>query len=106
MMTAPAEKKTKSDKMFWIVWGWDAVIALVFLYFFGAGIADGSVSSFNISLWAGILLGLGAVLGGSLWIRAKGHPIVAAVLLWALAVPGILYVLFFLLIIITSPRWN
>src|SRR5215217_3048043 len=32
---------------FWLLWGFDALIAAVVLYFFFAGLADGSVSSFN-----------------------------------------------------------
>jgi hypothetical protein len=36
---------------FWMLWGWDALIASVFVYFFLVGLADGSVSSFNAGLW-------------------------------------------------------
>ena len=53
---------------FWILWGIDAVLSLVVLYFFFVGLADGSVSSFNMGLWLMILIGIGAIMLGSLWL--------------------------------------
>ncbi len=91
---------------FWILWGWDGLITLVILYFFFIGVIDRSVSSFNIALWLAILSVLGAVMGGSLWLRASGQRKLAAVLLWLLAAPGILFCLFFLILLISNPRWN
>jgi hypothetical protein len=91
---------------FWILWGLDAVIALVVLYFFVAGLMDGSVSSFNGGLWAGILLAVAAILGGGILLRSSGHPVLAAVVLSILAVPGALYAIFMLLILVMKPRWN
>ena len=41
---------------FWIAWAIDAVVAAIAVCFFLVGLADGSVSSFNIALWACILL--------------------------------------------------
>ena len=49
--------------------GWDALIALVFVVFFVWGLVDGSVSSFNLVLWIGILAALGGVLAG---VRGSG----------------------------------
>jgi len=46
---------------FKILWGIDAVIALVFVYFFVVGLGDGSVSSFNMRLWLSTLFTLGGV---------------------------------------------
>jgi hypothetical protein len=91
---------------FWILWGFDALITLVALYFFVLGLMDGSVSSFNMGLWAAILLALAGIMGGSLLLRFSGHPTAAAILLAVLAVPGLLAGLFFLLILILKPRWN
>lgn len=45
-----------------ILFSIDAVIALVLLYFFFVGLGDGSVSSFNILLWLGILGATAAIL--------------------------------------------
>jgi hypothetical protein len=56
---------------FWILWGWDALIAAVFVYFFLAGLADGSVSSFNMGLWLVTLGVLAVVMLGSLDVESK-----------------------------------
>ena len=91
---------------FWLLWGWDAAVALVVLYFFVVGVADGSVYSFNIGLWLGILAVLAAVMGGSLFLRSSARHIAAIVLLLVLAVPGVVFGLFFLLLVLLAPRWN
>jgi vacuolar-type H+-ATPase subunit I/STV1 len=91
---------------FWFPCAVDVVIAIIVLYFFLVGLADGSVSSFNIGLWLLILLGLGSILGGSLWLKTAGHPALAMVLLLILAIPGLLYGLFLLALVIAAPRWN
>jgi hypothetical protein len=93
-------------KSFWLLWGFDALIALVVLYFFFIGLADGSVSSFNIGLWLLILLAVGGVVLGSLWLRSLGHNGAAKSVLSILAVPGLLLLLFFLSLLILHPRWN
>ena len=49
----------------------DAIAALVILYFFMIGLADGSVSSFNMELWFGVLAAVAAILGGGLLLKAK-----------------------------------
>lgn len=91
---------------FKILWGIDAVIALVFLYFFVVGLGDGSVSSFNMRLWLGTLSTLAGVLSGSLVLQRSGRTRLAISLLLILAVPGVLAGLFFLAMIISNPRWN
>lgn len=93
-------------KLYWFLWGWDALIALVFVVFFVWGLGDGSVSSFNMGLWIGVLAVLGAVLGGSSWLRSAGHQRFAKLVLLALAIPGFLAALFFLVILIAQPKWN
>ncbi len=92
--------------LFWVLWGIDAVISLVVLYFFFIGLVDGSVSSFNMGLWVMILLGIGAIMLGSLWLKSSDYLRIAKIVLAILAVPGLLYALFMLMIIITKPRWN
>lgn len=84
----------------------DALVALVVVYFFAIGLGDGSVSSFNMGLWLGILAAVAAILGGGIALNAKGKRGAAIAVLMILAVPGLLYVLFLLLILITQPRWN
>ncbi|MBK9488642.1 MAG: osmoprotectant transporter permease [Haliscomenobacter sp.] len=91
---------------FWILWGFDALITLVVLYFFFIGLADGTVSSFNMGIWTLLLLGLAVVMLGSLWLKSIEYLTLAKILLWILAIPGLLYVLFILFILIGKPRWN
>jgi hypothetical protein len=93
-------------KMFRILWWFDAAIAAIFVFFFFWGLADGTVSSFNIVLWLAILAGLAGVLFGSRTLRSKGHERQATGLLLILAIPGILGLVFFLALIVLHPRWN
>lgn len=80
--------------------------ALVVVYFFVIGLADGSVSSFNMSLWLGLLAAVAAAVGGGWVLNANGRRGLAITLLSILALPGVIYALFVLLIMIAQPRWN
>ena len=100
------ETPAKPSKKFRILWGFDAAIAAIFLFFFFWGLADGRVSSFNIVLWLAILAGLAGVLFGSLKLRSKGRRGEATALLLILAIPGVLGLVFFLALIVLHPRWN
>ena len=91
---------------FWILWGIDALTALVVLYFFFVGLADGSVSSNNAGIWAVLLLALAVVLLGSLGLKAAGYLGWAKTLLCILAVPATLYALVMALSIFSNQRWN
>jgi hypothetical protein len=84
----------------------DTLVALVIAYFFVIGLADGSVSSFNMGLWLGLLALTAAVLVGGWMLSARGKRAVAIVLLMVLFVPGFLYALFLLLVVITQPNWH
>ena len=92
--------------LFRILWGIDAIIAGIAVYFFVAGLADGSVSSFNITLWTLLLLALGAVLWGSRALRAAGRRGAAVATLLVPAFPGVIMGLFFLVIILGHPDWR
>jgi hypothetical protein len=84
----------------------DSLIAFIALYFFSIGLVDGSVSSFNIVLWLGILGGITAIMIGGLVSNAKGYRRLADGILMILALPGVLFGLFMLVLIISNPRWN
>lgn len=84
----------------------DAAVALVLLYFFFVGLADGSVSSFNIVLWLAILAGVAAIVGGGWALNARGQRGAAIGVLTALALPGFLFALLVLAAVILQPRWN
>jgi hypothetical protein len=70
------------------------------------GLADGTVSANNSGLWFVILVVLAAVMGGSLWLRSEHQIVLAKILLWLVAAPGLLYALFLLMVVIGKPRWN
>jgi hypothetical protein len=90
---------------FWIPWAVDLVIASVFVYFFFVGLADGSVSSFNMGLWLAILCALGGILGGALALRGTGRTRAATVLATIFAIPGALVGLLYLALLATPARW-
>jgi hypothetical protein len=91
---------------FWAPWAIDAVVAAIAVYFFLWGLQDGTVSSFNIGIWTLLLVGLALVVGGSLWLKSSGRRGLAIALALVLAVPGALMGLFFLVLIVSNPRWN
>jgi hypothetical protein len=91
---------------FWFLWPVDTVIAVVALYFFFFLSAGGRVGSFNILSWLAILAALTAVVGGSLWLRLSGQHALAIILLLLLAIPGALFALFLLLILILQPDFR
>jgi hypothetical protein len=78
----------------------------VAIYFFGIGLADGSVSSFNIVLWIALLGGLLGVTGGGWLLNTRGHRGAAVMVLAIVAVPAILAGIAILLLIVLQPRWN
>jgi len=78
----------------------------VALYFFFSLAAGGRVGSFNILPWLAILAALAAVVGGSVWLRSAGQHALAILLLLLLAVPGALFALFFLLLLILHPNFH
>jgi apolipoprotein N-acyltransferase len=81
-------------------------VAAMAAFFFVVGLADGSVSSFNIGLWLVLLGGLAGVLWTGIALRARGRTGAALAVLGIVAVPGLLAVFFLLVVVITQPRWN
>ena len=92
--------------IFWILWSVNAAIAAIVLLFFFAGLADGSVSSFNIGLWLAILVVGFIIMSVSLFLRGRGHAVLALLLVIPAAAAGLLYALFILLVIVSGERWN
>ena len=89
-----------------MLWGIDALICGIIVVFFFLGMVNGSVSSFNIGIWIPILAALVVILGGSLWLKKLGYPVLGTILLLVLAIPGLLYGLFIFLTIVTKTSWN
>jgi hypothetical protein len=92
--------------LFRLLIAFDAIVAAVVLFFFCWGVSDGTVSSFNVGLWLGLLAATALSLCGGWFFYAKGNRVLALLLLLILALPGFLYLLFLLFVIIAQPRWN
>jgi hypothetical protein len=84
----------------------DGLVAAVVLFFFFWGVSDGTVSSFNIGLWLGLLAATGISFGGGYYFYANNNRVIALLLLLILALPGLAFLLFALVLIVAQPRWN
>ena len=89
-----------------ILWGIDLLIALIAIAFFGIGVADGSVSSFNIALWLGLLAGIAAVVFSARALARRENVVAACIVASALALPAFLFALFLTVAIVSGVRWN
>lgn len=92
--------------LFWILWIFTAIMSLIPVYFFFVGLKDGSITTRNIALWLIILLLIAGVLTGACWLKDHDHLGMARGLLLLAAIPGVLVVLYFLVIVIGKPKWN
>lgn len=92
--------------VFGILWAINALAAAILIYFFLAGVADGSVSSSNIGLWSGILVVCAVTLVGSLALRKTGHSALGNLVLSPIAIGAVLFVVFFSFLIGSGGRWN
>lgn len=92
--------------MFKILLGIDALAALAIVYFFIAGLADGSVSDFNIHLWVAIVCAISGIVVGGVILRKASYLKLANIVLAILAVPAFLYGIFILAVVLSDTRWN
>jgi hypothetical protein len=92
--------------LFRILWWVDVIAAAIAVAFLVIGIADGSVSSFNIVLWAALLAGIAVVVLGSRALDRNGHRWPAIGLAAVLAVPALLYALMIVIFVASGTRWN
>ena len=91
--------------LFRIVWGIDVIVALVALAFFVWGINDGSVSSYNMALWVGILAALTIVVFGSRALHLKERRVLATLVAAVPAVPALLYGFLIVAMTVGGTRW-
>lgn len=92
--------------LFWLLWSLNVLILLVALYFFFVGLVDGSVSSFNATLWIGVLAGIIGIVVGSWLLKSFGNIKGANILLSVLAIPATLFFLVIIISFLTKARWN
>ncbi|MCC6717158.1 MAG: hypothetical protein IT555_04680 [Acetobacteraceae bacterium] len=80
--------------------------ALVALTFFVIGLADGSVTSFNILIWAA-LLGVVFTMPWAGWaVRMRGRKRLGMLLLLPVAVPAIAAGVMLVLLLVMRPDWR
>jgi hypothetical protein len=92
--------------LFWTLWGIDALIGAIAVVFFLLGLEQGTISSFNVGIWIAIFASLAIIIGGSLGLKEAGRPVLGAILLLALAIPGILSGVVLLLVTVSNTSWN
>jgi hypothetical protein len=91
---------------FRVLWGVDIVAALIGVAFFFIGLADGTVSSFNMMLWLALLAGLAVVVFGSRALHRNGQRWPALALAGVLAFPALLFALMIVVFVVSGARWN
>jgi len=80
--------------------------ALVAFAFFIVGLADGTVTTFNILIWAG-LLGLLFSMPWAAWlVRLRGRKRLGTVLLLPVAVVATVGAVVMLVLIASAPSWQ
>ncbi len=94
------------SRFFWFFLGVNFLICAITITFFFIGTADGSVNSDNIGIWTAMFAALAVVMGGSLWLKAVGYPVLGIMLLLVLATPGILGGVSLLLFIVSGTSWR
>ncbi|MGG5818174.1 hypothetical protein [Falsiroseomonas sp. HW251] len=80
--------------------------ALVAVWFFLEGLADGSVSGLNLGLWLGLLASVcGAPVLGFV-LHGRGQPGAAKVVLSLGAVPTVCAALLLVVLLLNPPHWQ
>lgn len=90
---------------FWIPWTIDAITGATVIIFFFVGLADGSITSFNISIWITALALFAIVLPGTLWLKNNGRPGLATLLLLPIAIPAVLSALVLIIFVLSGEKW-
>ena len=92
-------------RLYWILFAFDALVLLVLLYFFVDGLRYAGPGG-PAGEWLPILGVPIAVLAGAWALRANGKRGLGSLLLGLLAVPPMLYLLFFGLLLALAPNWH
>jgi hypothetical protein len=88
-----------------ILFAFDVLVVLVLAYFFIDGLQY-NPSGATLALWLPILAMPIGVLTGAWVVAARGKKRLASVLLTALAIPPLIFVLFFGALLVANPSWH
>ncbi len=91
---------------FRILFGIGVLVLAGLVFFFLQGLGDGSVSGFNIKLWAATLVAPAAVLGLAFWLERRGRRRAASLVLLILAAPAALVGIVMGLLAVAEVHWN
>lgn len=92
--------------LFGTLFALNVAVALVAFGFFIIGLADGTVTTFNILIWGGMLGVLFSVPMGAWLLRVRGQRRLASVALLPLAGVAVLGVLAMLVMIVAPPSFR
>jgi hypothetical protein len=93
-------------KLFTVCWWLCAAAALVPVWFFAVGLADGTVGVSNLLLWLAMLGCMAGFLYGSYRLRQLGRHGLAWLLLSVLLVPAFIALLFIVMLLLNPPHWQ
>lgn len=88
-----------------ILFAFDTLVVLVLAYFFFDGLQYGPSPGYT-AIWVPILGIPVAMLAGAWILREKGRTGLATLLLGLLAVPPVLFIAFFGLLLALDPNWH
>ena len=92
--------------LFGLLFALNLAVGLVAFSFFIIGLADGTVTTANILLWAGMLGLLFSMPWAALLVRLRGRPRAATVLLLPVAAAAVLAALAMLLLVVAPPDFR
>jgi hypothetical protein len=91
---------------FWILWIFNALMALIPVFFFFIGLGDGSVNGENMGLWMIILTVIGLIIGGTYWLKTRNQLAAAKVILIIASIPSLIAILYAAMFMFSDVRWN
>ena len=88
-----------------ILFAWDVLVLLVLAYFFAEGLRYGEPGA-TLAIWLPILAAPVAILIAARVLREKGRNRLAVALLLLIAIPSVLFTVFFGLLLAANPSWQ
>lgn len=93
-------------RWFWILWIFNALMALVPVSFFFIGMTDGTVTETNMGMWAILLAVVALLIGGTYWLKQNNQVKAAKIILAIAAIPSVIGLIMMAILIFGDVRWN